>query len=439
MTDFQFTIEFKRFGKKRKVNFQNGLNIIYGESGVGKTQFCKFLSGIDKKVSQCNFIISKLSSFNRSMYVLQETGDQIVASTIIRELIFNLENYCFTPDEISEKILYIVKLFSLDWDLNRHPSTLSGGEQQILNIASALILNPEVFIIDDGLSFLSKTIKKRIVNILSDWSSDKKSVVIWMTSSEKDCKWIDSTWELSLDNFEPFEFKSDFEIELNDFVKGRINLELDKLSFSYLESNSLFEDQTLQINEFRCLGIKGENGSGKSTFGRILMGLIKPETGSMKLSHIGKSKITMAFMTQFPERYFSGLTFNEILNDLSNNKLFNQQNQSLLKNELERMQISWERIKLLPINQLSISVVRMIFICLLSHGNYDLLILDEPTAYLGNRQRIDIISFLKKVMTKKHIILISHSEFMIKSLCNKLILIKRGKLTQQDVEVEIPY
>ena len=66
--------------------------------------------------------------------------------------------------------------------------------------------------IDDGLSFLSETIKKRIVGVLSDWSSDNKNVVIWMTSSEKDCKWSDSTWELTLDNFEPFEFKSDFEI-----------------------------------------------------------------------------------------------------------------------------------------------------------------------------------------------------------------------------------
>tara|TARA_B100000315_G_scaffold47101_1_gene41891 strand:+ start:17413 stop:18732 length:1320 start_codon:yes stop_codon:yes gene_type:complete len=437
--DFQFTIEFKRFGKKSKVNFQNGLNIIYGESGVGKTQFCKFLSGFDKKISQCNFIISELSSFNRSMYVQQETGDQIVASTIIRELSFNLENYRHSPGEISEKISHIVKLFGIDWDLNRHPSTLSGGEQQILNIASSLLLNPDVLIIDDGLSFLSKEIKLRIVSVLSDWSIDKNSVVIWMTSSEKDCKWTDSSWELTLDNFEPFEFKSDFEIDLNDIVNGRINLELNKLSFSYLESNPLFKDQTIQINEFRCLGIKGENGSGKSTLGRILIDLLKPESGKLELNLQDKSKITTAYLTQFPEKYFSCMTFKEILDDLSNNKLFNQQNQSLLKNELERMQIFWDRIKLLPINTLSISAVRMVLICLLSHGNYDLLILDEPTAYLGNKQRTDILSFLKKVMAKKHLILISHSESLIKSLCDKFILIKNGKLSQHHVGVEIPY
>ena len=78
--------------------------------------------------------------------VLQDPDDQIVAPTLFRELAFNFENLGMESKEINQAISRTVDRSDLQFDLNRHPANLSGGEKELVNLATALSTNPKLLI-----------------------------------------------------------------------------------------------------------------------------------------------------------------------------------------------------------------------------------------------------------------------------------------------------
>jgi ABC-type multidrug transport system ATPase subunit len=75
-----------------------------------------------------------------------------------------------------------------------------------------------------------------------------------------------------------------------------LSINVDNISFSYNRKNQIFRDVALQINQFPLI-VTGENGAGKSTFLKILCGLIKPNSGEIVISPSGKK---IGYLPQFP-------------------------------------------------------------------------------------------------------------------------------------------
>jgi ABC-type transport system involved in cytochrome c biogenesis ATPase subunit len=67
-------------------------------------------------------------------------------------------------------------------------------------------------------------------------------------------------------------------------------ISLKNLTFSYPDSDTIFSDLELNINQAEVTILKGENGSGKTTFCRLIMGLLHNYSGSIKLfdKEVGK-------------------------------------------------------------------------------------------------------------------------------------------------------
>lgn len=72
----------------------------------------------------------------------------------------------------------------------------------------------------------------------------------------------------------------------------------------------------------------------------------------------------------------------------------------------------------------------MAIIILLGCSNYELIILDEPTFGLGWRQKQTLARFIKKILNKKHCIIISHDEQFIHSICDKVLELDTKSIMQ---------
>tara|TARA_Y100001970_G_scaffold91415_1_gene115280 strand:- start:726 stop:2042 length:1317 start_codon:yes stop_codon:yes gene_type:complete len=412
-----FSIAFDKFKNFKKLNLNPGFHLVYGESGSGKSHFIRSLADMDtdyfSNFKICNQVIPKSLQI-----IFQNPETQILSNTLESELCFAIE--CTTDNSLElQKRLNQLKLnlpFVDNW--NRHPSSLSGGEMEMLNIVTALSVNPRLLLIDDALSYLHKDSKEFWINWIKK-KVTKNCIVIWFTSNKNDLIYGDSAWLLSLSDFKEVDSSHQYN-NLYDYNHpiGNLDLKMDSVSFHFEDSKkSLFDELSCDICNARSIGFIGENGKGKTTLAQIISRILKTERGSIELS-INKRLPTIAMLNQFPERILGSDTLGNFFDQLMYHKKLNPHLVKKCVNRLQTSQINWDILK----DQLSINIpwstLRMALIIILSHCNYDLLILDEPCFGMGSGQKKQLSKYLKEIMYQKHLILISHDIEFIDSHCD---------------------
>jgi len=415
----KFHIQFPKFGQNYEVNFSSGLHLIFGESGVGKSIF--FQKFCDMYTEIGNFNLKILEKPTRTIPVFQNPENQIVSSTLDGELAFSPECIFSNPSEVTNFVDGIKNMLNFIDDWTRHPVTLSGGEKELLNLATALSVKPGLIIIDDGLSFLNNKAKKDQVKSLDNYIKDTGSIILWLTSDISDLKFGDSAWELTLDSFtEITKSKSLPKYQRNNYPVGKLRLNVDHLTYSYDHKRTILNDLSIEILETRCFGIIGANGSGKTTIAGIFSGILPDYSGEFQLEIDGESP-SIGYLNQFPEKMLGTVTLGEFLLDLQH---FGKLSPLLVNQALNMMndyQINWKIIEHKPAFDVQWTALRLAIIILLGCSNYELIILDEPTFGLGWRQKQTLARFINKILNKKHCIIISHDEQFIHSICDKVL------------------
>ena len=424
----KFHIQFPKFGQNYEVNFSSGLHLIFGESGVGKSIF--FQKFCDMYTEIGNFNLKILEKPTRTIPVFQNPENQIVSSTLDGELAFSPECIFSNPSEVTNFVDGIKNMLNFIDDGTRHPVTLSGGEKELLNLATALSVKPGLIIIDDGLSFLNNKAKKDQVKSLDNYIKDTGSIILWLTSDISDLKFGDSAWELTLDSFtEITKSKSLPKYQRNNYPVGKLRLNVDHLTYSYDHKRTILNDLSIEILETRCFGIIGANGSGKTTIAEIFSGILPDYSGEFQLEINGESP-SIGYLNQFPEKMLGTVTLGEFLLDL---KHFGKLNPLFVNQALSMMndyQINWKIIENRPAIDVQWTALRLAIIILLGCSNYELIILDEPTFGLGWRQKQTLARFIKKILNKKHCIIISHDEQFIHSICDKVLELDTKSIMQ---------
>jgi len=424
----KFHIQFPKFGQNYEVNFSSGLHLIFGESGVGKSIF--FQKFCDMYTEIGNFNLKILEKPTRTIPVFRNPENQIVSSTLDGELAFSPECIFSNPSEVTNFVDGIKNMLNFIDDGTRHPVTLSGGEKELLNLATALSVKPGLIIIDDGLSFLNNKAKKDQVKSLDNYIKDTGSIILWLTSDISDLKFGDSAWELTLDSFtEITKSKSLPKYQRNNYPVGKLRLNVDHLTYSYDHKRTILNDLSIEILETRCFGIIGANGSGKTTIAEIFSGILPDYSGEFQLEINGESP-SIGYLNQFPEKMLGTVTLGEFLLDL---KHFGKLNPLFVNQALGMMndyQINWKIIENRPAIDVQWTALRLAMIILLGCSNYELIILDEPTFGLGWRQKQTLARFIKKILNKKHCIIISHDEQFIHSICDKVLELDTKSIMQ---------
>lgn len=409
---------------------KTGINVIYGESGVGKSALCRWLSSGQEPEAALNFTLSRIKGIDNVMLVMQDPDDQIVAPTVYAELAFNLENLGWESKSIRRRIRQTVADFGLEWDLGRHPATLSGGEREILNLATALSVQPSLLLLDDSLAFLSDINKSRMLAILDDYCQTNEASVVWVTPAPWDLQYGTQAFELTLDGLKPTELQDHKRFRAIDLPPGRARLEFRKITFGYGREEDLFADQTIVVDSFRSLALLGDNGAGKSTLGSIIVGSLAPKQGRSVITLDRSQKVTTGFLPQSPERFFGGWTPDQIVEELMEHGLMSKRQFRELTESLKKYQISWELIHDRPVYSLRISVVRIVLTVLMCCASYNVLILDEPLFSLGVVQRRLFLEILEQYLKEKHLILITHSNRLAEAVCDRSVAIRDGELRQ---------
>jgi energy-coupling factor transport system ATP-binding protein len=163
----QTAIEAKNlsFGYSKGNHALNNVNIkinkgefvaLIGKNGAGKTTFSKHLNGLYRPVggeiliNGRNIRAVPTSELSKEVgYVFQNPDHQIFAATVWEEVEFGLKNLNITPEERSRRITDALEFVGLADFKERHPFTLGKGERQKLAVATILVMEPDILVIDE--------------------------------------------------------------------------------------------------------------------------------------------------------------------------------------------------------------------------------------------------------------------------------------------------
>lgn len=164
--------------------FEDGkITTVIGSSSSGKTLLSYLLSGIIDDYT--GNIISTYK--NREIgYIFQRPEEAFIFETVKEELSFGIRKYNYRVDEIDKRMEEALKMVGLSKSyLDRNPFTLSSGEKEALALATILILNPKVIIIDDPSISLDNYRCDHLIKLLKKLCNRyKKTIIIFSSNTQ---------------------------------------------------------------------------------------------------------------------------------------------------------------------------------------------------------------------------------------------------------------
>lgn len=224
-------------------------------------------------------------------------------------------------------------------------------------------------------------------------------------------------------------------------------IEIKELSFSY-DSKPFIDNLDLKINDGEMVGIIGNTGCGKSTFVRLIAGLIKSDSGKIIIDgdditdkkfnkKILRRKLGIVF--QFPEmQLFEQTIEKDIFFGLKQYKLTYDEKYKRAKEALELLGLDFERIKDKSPLALSGGEKRKVAVAGILVCKPKYLIFDEPIAGLDCNSRDN---FMKLLLALKQngttIIIISHNTDYLAEYADRILVMDGGKIILDDKPNEI--
>ena len=155
---------------------------IIGPNGCGKSTLVKILVGLYRYTGSIVIDNIPLLKDNRKAIrqkigvVFTNPDNQFVAETVIDDIAFTLENMNYKKIHISKKIEEVTKYLGIYDILEANPHDLNSNQKQLVSLASALVHDPDILILDEALTLLDPLEKDRVLDILKDLN--KKGLTI---------------------------------------------------------------------------------------------------------------------------------------------------------------------------------------------------------------------------------------------------------------------
>lgn len=326
--------------------------VICGKSGCGKSTLIRHLKTVltpyGKREGDIYFqgklldLVDDRTQSSQIGYVLQSPENQIVTDKVWHELAFGLESLGYDNNTIRLRVAEMASFFGVQTWFRKNVTELSGGQKQLLNLASIMAMQPSVLILDEPTSQLDpitasdflKTIKKineelgiTIVMVEHDLEEvfNMADRIILMDEGEviiddKPKHVGKKVKQLMPDMFEamPSPIKIASSLNINEtpitvkegryfinelFVNEEVaytrveddkennNIYLDKAAikmkdvwFKYEKNgNDIVKDLNFEVKEGEFFCIVGGNGTGKSTTVSLICGINKPYRGKVEL------------------------------------------------------------------------------------------------------------------------------------------------------------
>lgn len=437
--------------------------ILCGRSGSGKSTILRTVSGLapvfyegflQGKIEVDRQIPAELESENRAKLfgvVFQDPRSQFFMNTVQDEICFAAENIGVPSKKIREMLHEVSNFVGIEGLLSRNIDELSSGQKQKVAIASSLILQPKVLILDEPTSNLDAQGAKTLVEIIKKIKGRGIAIIIsehrfdvFKEAADR-FLYIDRGKLNKIWTREEFENLSDKKLSSlglrpkmvvknsNIHVKTDKDLLLDihSLSFHYKKTREGIDNINLQLYKGEVVSLLGNNGAGKTTLCKVISGLLKENSGTIeykgKISNCNlRNKFCYFVMQDADYQLYSDSVAGEIV--------FGKKVTEKLKQDLMESLNAFKLMELKDRHPAALSggEKQRVTLAAAYCSDVDIYILDEPTSGMDGDGLRAIIKWVKLLAEKgKIVIIITHDLLLAEATSNKFIYLEEGEQVRE--------
>ncbi|WP_058308353.1 ABC transporter ATP-binding protein [Gracilibacillus massiliensis] len=469
---------------------------VLGGNGSGKSTLCKLLNGLiphyyvgdfsgEVMVNELDTLNHKVADLSRSVgYVYQDFENQIVSPRV-------LEDACFAPlhyglADFRERGLRALQLVGLTEVKDAFVWQLSGGQKHLLALASVLSLNPEIIIIDEPVAQLDPQHAMVIYDILKELNEvHGKTIIVIEHHTEFVASYAKNVVLMAKGNvtfklpvkealnqvdtllahqiYPPQITQAAMKIGVTDSLpitieegvstfsevgpleahtkpsqsRNKTIVSYEKVDFSYKtvsrDKKQVLHDINCTINEGDYIALVGNNGAGKSSFMRLITGLVKPGSGDVLIDDINTRDLSpehlaekVTYIHQNPEQMF--------IEDCVDKDVEFFMKARKVKNYRSKVEQLLEQFELTNLADrdsrlLSGGQQRRASLAIGVGMNPEIMLLDEPTANLDISTRKHITRLLEGLKdTLKAVIVATHDMQLACEFANRIIVMHEGRI-----------
>ncbi len=414
------------------------LILIAGDSGSGKSTFLKSLNGlipiiVDGKMDGERYIKGKnmktmpIHEISHSLgSVFQNPRSQFFTLNSTSELVFPMENYGYSKSEMKKTINTLKKEIPIENLLDRDILSLSSGERQLLALASAMVLGPDVLLFDEPSANLDYGNVIKFSELLKKLKSLGKTILVADHRFFYLNNLIDRVFLLEKHKIKIYENEEEFKkadyntrnfdlFQISIPFKEKINADMRLAELKNISKNNVLKNISLSFYKNEITAIVGINGAGKTTLAKLLTGSIKPDKGEIIID-----KLPFYVMQDADYQLFGNSVSGEV--ELGNKTVDNNRK----KEVLERLDI-WKYRDTHPFN-LSGGEKQRLQIAMASLSESEVLIFDEPTSGLDMKSMNRAVKEIEEASRERAVIIISHDYEFIRKIAHRIIHIDAGTI-----------
>lgn len=390
--------------------------------------------------------------------VFQDPRSQFFTINSSTEVAFGLENHGVSCEEMRRRVDEAFSVFHLEKLKDRNVYELSSGERQLVSILSAWAMDTDILLLDEPTANLDYAAIKELGGLLKELKACGRTMVLsehrlYYLAGIADEYWLMEDGQIK---------KRCTEEEIKDLQKERgiplrtLALEdvvvsagppvemagsapflfgASGLCFGYRrKGEEVLKGVSFQAHGGEAVGIIGSNGSGKTTMGKLLAGLLPPSAGDilyngkkMKSREIQKKALFVMQESEF--QFYTNSVMNELW--------YGHKDTPEFKKEIERLLKKfgmWECRNRHPF-ALSGGQMQKLSLMTAYFSSKQIVILDEPTAGLDAESLKSCAELIREMQHGKLVFIITHDIELIAQACTRCICITDGK-TEREISLE---
>ena len=435
--------------------------------------------------------------------VLQDPENQFLRMSVLHELGLGLQVQNIPIAEIEQRAYDALRWVGLEhlWHgaAYIHPADLSGGQKQRIAIAAFLAMRPKILIMDEPTSDLDPVGKREVIETLARLRRDYRMTVILVEQDpeilsafcdriallhkgkielvaspsefyaqrhllEKAGASVSELARLSwqsgytIEGYPPLtldEGEKTFAAALaqNTFqpkskdkaLPGELVAQAKSIGYRYSDGTTALKGVDLTLHRGEILALLGPNGSGKTTFAKILAGIYRPSYGNVEVlgQDLASRKVrarlpqTIGYVFQNPDhQLFCRKVSDEVAYGLKNLGIAPARREKMVAQTLEAVGLTNEASED-PLF-LSKGQRQRLAVAAVLAMEPDILIVDEPTTGQDYRSISSIMSLLCQLQQAgKTILVITHDMTLVAEYCQRVVAFRDGQLTFTGTPVEL--